>query len=444
MALPTPEALRTHLAALEAGLLERGTAARLLLLAALAREHLLLIGPTGTGKTTLVRRLHQAFAGQERFELRLRASTGAAELFSQGRMQTAGFAELDDVFEAPSAVLNPLLRLADDRVFDDGHGAQPAPLISLIGSANALPSYAAAAAWSDRFLLRVWLQPVGDASFAPLLKVPPAAPALAAAVPLTVAHLQALESAARAVVLGDDAMAALQRWREDLTARGLPASDRRWQRLARLLRVMAASEGRTSVDALDLWLLPHVLARDDDERAALDARFDAAWTRPTPAPPHWFEGAVAAFETQLFTEQSLPPQRPAPSAERTIGVTHETGGLVRLRAARAAEPARHHFGSLHVAARLAQLDEVAAAIDAQREPLQGDLDEVRAALADRFWLPIDRVAGWASAHRAALQTLDQQASRLALCREGFAALPLDELDDSPAPPPVVWPTSGGA
>lgn len=60
---PTPGRLQALLDGLRAGLLERDTAVRLALLAALAGEHVLLIGPPGTAKSALARRLHQAFEG---------------------------------------------------------------------------------------------------------------------------------------------------------------------------------------------------------------------------------------------------------------------------------------------------------------------------------------------------------------------------------------------
>ena len=137
-------ALRTTASALERDLVERDAEARLLLLALVGGEHLLLLGPPGTAKSELCRRLSR-LSGLSYFERTLTRFSTPEELFGplslaalerdEYRRATAGYAPeaellfIDDVFKSNSAILNTLLTLLNERLFDDGatRGAVPRP-----------------------------------------------------------------------------------------------------------------------------------------------------------------------------------------------------------------------------------------------------------------------------------------------------------------------------
>jgi MoxR-like ATPase len=103
------------------GLIERDIEVRLLLLAALAGEHILYIGPPGTAKSELGRRLSRLCQGIY-FERLLTRFSVPEELFgplsmraleedqyirqTKGYLPDATVAFIDEIFKANSAILN--------------------------------------------------------------------------------------------------------------------------------------------------------------------------------------------------------------------------------------------------------------------------------------------------------------------------------------------------
>ncbi|PNH10715.1 hypothetical protein TSOC_002522 [Tetrabaena socialis] len=179
--------LRTRVLAsvkkLSRGLLERDVEVRLLLLAALCCEHLLLLGPPGTAKSELSRRL-SSLCGGTYFERLLTRFSVPEELFgplsmkglendlyvrqTNGYLPTSEVAFVDEIFKANSAILNALLTLLNERLFDNGNQRLRAPLLCLVGASNEMPESEELDALYDRFLIR---RTVGQVSNGQLYKL---------------------------------------------------------------------------------------------------------------------------------------------------------------------------------------------------------------------------------------------------------------------------------
>ncbi len=421
---------------------------------------MLLIGPPGTAKSELARRLHCCFEGAPYFERLLTRFSTPEELFgplslkaleedryerlTTGFLPQAGIAFLDEVFKANSAILNSLLTLLNEREFDNGSGRTRTPLVSVVGASNELPTDDSLLAFFDRFLLRVPVGPVGDASFSALLRLGEA-PAAAPVRPIDSRDRQAVAAAAAGVRLGDEAQAALTALRPWLAAQALTVSDRRWRQWVALMRVAAACEGRLEIDRLDLWLAPYVAAASPEDVPRLAQWFEAECLQALPQQAPWLTRAVEAFERQLQIEEAAPPEDGSgvdPAAgkaalARSVGGgagLDADGGPLRIVARALEDRLRRHYSSVHVAARLAQLEEVLAHAQGQRDEAAARAESLQHRLAGRLWLPPALAARWLDAHGQTLAVLDALLARLHQARAGYAALPVDaqSIDGPPA------------
>jgi MoxR-like ATPase len=145
-----------------------------LIIAAVAGEHVVVIGPPGTAKSYAVHTLSRLLDARFYKYLLTRftsydeifGAVDVAELAKTGSFKrnwsgiiSADFVFLDEIFKANSAILNALLSLLQERVVYDplsGHSL-PAKLHSCVGASNETPDDPELQALYDRFAVKVFI-----------------------------------------------------------------------------------------------------------------------------------------------------------------------------------------------------------------------------------------------------------------------------------------------
>ena len=256
----------------------------LIALAAVAGEHLLVVGPPGTAKSEAVRRVGRVLGGRY-FEYLLGRFTEPSEIFgpvdlrrlkdgvveteTAGMLPEAELVFLDEVFLGSTAILNTLLGILNERRFRRGHTSVDCPLRVCVGATNRLPEDDALNAFADRFVLRYFADPVPDQELEALLEGGWSLAPVERA-PVGLDALDALGAQAKRADL-TAVRPALSQALRTLRREGIELSDRRVVKTQRLIAAAAALDGRSTPSEADLWPLVHVVGDQTGQRLARDA-----------------------------------------------------------------------------------------------------------------------------------------------------------------------------
>ena len=294
-ARPAADTLPNRLAqiakTLESKFLGKDEVIRLLLIATLAGEHAVLIGPPGTAKSALIRMFARLIQAQY-FEYLLTRFTEPNEIFGpvdiaafregkyqrriEGMLPEAEVVFLDEVFKSNSAILNALLTLLNERRYTSGGQVLRCPLLSCFGASNEVPTDETLTAVFDRFLLRIRSDNLDAYHFQDLLQKGIQHEIMG----MTDGAVQPLASA-REIQELHRGFAQRMKFREEffslykgiifqIRAEGVTVSDRRVVKLLKLFAASAYLDGRAEPDASDLFVLKHIW-NNEDQAAILES-----------------------------------------------------------------------------------------------------------------------------------------------------------------------------
>ncbi|MBI4508998.1 MAG: AAA family ATPase [Deltaproteobacteria bacterium] len=264
---------------LDSKFLDKQEIIRLLIISAVAGEHLVIIGPPGTAKSALIRTFARLVDARY-FEYLLTRFTEPNEIFgpvdikqfregsfarrTEGMLPEGEIVFLDEVFKSNSAILNSLLTIMNERRLAIGGEVRRVPLISLFGASNEVPNDENLAAIFDRFLLRVVSENLDSYHFHNLVA-------------------RGIENEVRAFREGDlhpvirsadlhaihQSFSGLLGFSEDFLAKykglifqirseGISVSDRRVVKLLKLFAASALFDGRSQACDGDFFVLKHI------------------------------------------------------------------------------------------------------------------------------------------------------------------------------------------
>ena len=302
------ERFKQLLGEMNRGIYEKETEISLSLLAALAGESIILLGPPGVAKSMVARQLKTAFRDAQSFEYLMSRFSTPDEIFGpvsiqklktsdtyeravEGYLPTADVVFLDEIWKAGPAIQNTLLTVINEKIFRNGNREMHLPLKLLVAASNELPAKGEGleALW-DRFVIRIESRPIKlEKNFRAMLlevkseergveKQSSADEGKVNSNAITAEEYAEWTECIDKIGVKIEVLDAISAIRKSLRAvnvdeaaerRNIYVSDRRWKNIVRLLRTSAFMQDREEVDICDLLPIYHCLWQEPEERDAI-------------------------------------------------------------------------------------------------------------------------------------------------------------------------------
>lgn len=271
------------------GIFEKENILAMSLLCAVAGESIFLLGPPGTAKSLVARRLKLVFKEAKSFEYLMSRFSTPDEIFgpvsisklknedkyeriTDGYLPNCTVVFLDEIWKAGPAIQNALLTVINERIYKNGSQTLSLPMKALIAASNELPAEneGLEALW-DRFLVRMVSNCISDErTFFKMIRqdrVPEVV--IPDELLITDDTFASWQSAIAHITISDETCTIVANIRKLLkeeekkqkctTTLDFYVSDRRWKKLFHLMRTSAWLNGRVSTDETDCILLIHCL-----------------------------------------------------------------------------------------------------------------------------------------------------------------------------------------